>query len=145
MKDIKKILIVALSLILLFAISCGDRPTGSTTDGGGVSGTLPSKYNGNYVSDKPISEGGSNSYWWLLIKDGSIYISQSQDNTTLPADIETDGIVVGPQFTVKDNTYTFTQDGDSYIFDFTTDTTITMKMAQDGVVDESATVNFNKK
>ena len=30
----KKILIAVLSLILLFAISCGDRPTGSTTGGG---------------------------------------------------------------------------------------------------------------
>ena len=41
MRISKKILTIILSVGLLFAVSCGDKPTGSTTDG-----TIPSEHNG---------------------------------------------------------------------------------------------------
>lgn len=72
-----------LSLILLFSISCGDKPTESITD------TLPSKYNGNYyVSD--IEDTNNDYYdWWLIIKVGKIYMTRGNDKTTKPTNFET--------------------------------------------------------
>lgn len=141
MIDSKKLIMTILSLILLFSISCGDRPTGSTAD------TLPSEYNGNYyVSD--VEDTNADFYnWWLIIKGGNIYATKGNDKTTKPTNFETNtnNIVTGPSFKVSGNTYTYDVNSrTSYIFEFNLGgTTVTMKQSQDGKA--GGPVSFTKK
>ena len=96
MKDIKKILTIILSISLLVVISCGDRPTGSTTDG-----TIPSEYNGNYYvyQDSQIK--------WLYIKDGSLYKNEDATSaTTKPEFTEEHKVPING----SGNTYYYTTD-----------------------------------
>lgn len=130
-----------LSLILLFSISCGDKPTESIPD------TLPAKYNGNYyVNDV---EDINNDYydWWLIIKGGKIYATKGNDKTTKPTNFETNtnNIVAGPLFKVLGNICIYDVDSrTSYIFEFNSDgTTVTMKESQDGK--PSGPISFTKK
>ena len=132
MKDIKKILTIILSISLLFLISCGDRPTGSTTDG--VSGTIPSEHNGKcYVSNNKVNDAGE--YWWLYIQDGGIYMMQKADNTVKPDLTEfqnNDGGFLS-SFTVSGNTYTYGNEEFSYIFEFNQNwNSVTMTASQYG-------------
>ena len=132
MKDIKKILTIILSISLLFLISCGDRPTGSTTDG--VSGTIPSEHNGKcYVSNDKVNDAGE--YWWLYIQDGGIYMMQKVDNTVKPDLTEFQDNDSGflATFTVLGNTYTYGNEEFSYIFEFNQNwNSVTMTASQYG-------------
>ena len=89
----KKFLTIILSIGLLFTISCGDRPTGSTTDG-----TIPSEYNGKYYVYQQDSQ-----IKWLHIKDGSLYKNEDATSATTK-----------PEFTEEingsGNTYYYTTD-----------------------------------
>ena len=81
MENFKKILTIILSISLLFAISCGDKPTGSDS-GGSV---IPSDYrNRYYKSENPISSSsGGTGYGWLYINnDGNIQYAQSANKPT---------------------------------------------------------------
>ena len=62
----KKILTIILSIGLLFAVSCGDKPTGSGTGGtdGGVDSELIAAYNGNFYK---------NGNDWFYINGVNIY------------------------------------------------------------------------
>ena len=139
MRISKKILTIILSISLLFLISCGDRPTGSTTDG--VSGTIPSEHNGKcYVSNDKVNDAGE--YWWLYIQDGGIYMMQKADNTVKPDLTEfqnNDGGFLS-SFTVSGNTYTYGNEEFSYIFEFNQNwNSVTMTASRYGQKDNPIT------
>ena len=111
----KKFLTIILSISLLFAISCGDRPTGSTTGGG----TIPSEHNGKtYKQDTTSSE----NIFWLQIKDGEIYREYGK-NDSKPTEFTTKirDMIPNVEITIEGNTC---------IYDWGT-STITFKFADD--------------
>ena len=147
MKDIKKFLIAALSFMLLVSISCSnDNKTGSTTDGG-VDGTLPDSYKQEsfYRSNTELGEDPDKSYWWLIFKDGKIYMTVETQPNQKPTDYETTSdTTLGPNFKVSGNTYTCNDDsGLTYKFELTSETALKMEVLQDGQVGMSG--DFTKQ
>ena len=112
----KKFLTIILSISLLFAVSCGDKPTGSTTDG-----TIPSEHNGKtYKQDTTASP--SSRIFWLQIKDGEIYREEGK-NDSKPTEFTTKIRDMIPNVKI-------TIEGNTYIYDWGT-STITFKFAED--------------
>ena len=103
----KKFLTIILSISLLFLVSCGDRPTGSTTDG-----TIPSEYNGKYYvyQDSQIK--------WLHIKDGNLYQNEDATSaTTKPEFTEEHKVPING----SGNTYYYTTEEGKIEFKFYSD------------------------
>ena len=114
MENFKKILTIILSISLLFAISCGDKPTGSDS-GGSV---IPSGYRNRYYKSKnPISSSGGQGYWWLYINnDGNIQYAQSAEKPTLTTFSPP---IKGGSF--SGNTFTANDEGVSITLKFSSD------------------------
>ena len=136
----KKILIAALSLILLFSVSCGnDDKTGSTTGGG----TIPSEHNGKIYKQDTTSSGN---IFWLQIKDGEIYREETGENDSKPTEFTTkirDMLLpnVKAEITIEGNTYIYTFGEISKItFKFTEDWNSVVMTDAGG--DSSSTYNF---
>ena len=113
----KKFLTIILSISLLFLVSCGDRPTGSTTGGG----TIPSEHNGRTYRQDTTSSGN---IFWLQIKDGEIYREDGK-NDSKPTEFTTKirDMIPNVKIDIQDN-------GNTYIYDWGT-STITFKFAED--------------
>ena len=116
MENFKKILTIILSISLLFAISCGDKPTGSDS-GGSV---IPSDYrNRYYKSENPISSSsGGTGYGWLYINnDGNIQYAQS--GAEKPTSTDFSPPIKGVSF--SGNTFTANDEGVSITLEFSSD------------------------
>ena len=133
----KKFLIVALSLILLFTISCGDRPTGSDS---GVA-KLPSSLEGKYYVEDKIQ---GSSYSWLHIKDGDIYEDSSEGNTFDKKPNFTEDKKVSNLQPERENVYkTIRNNGQmEFIYDFSDSSKATITVKQDGVTQQIQTFNL---